>query len=111
MAIVLVPTVSGPDAPPYVQRTLLDGLPYRLSFRWNERSGVWCLSIGTESNDLVCGPISIRNWVPLLGQYRGTPGLPPGELVAMAFTDHGRDAGHEELGTRVQLYYAEAVTT
>lgn len=108
MSLLKVPTETGPDVEPYSQRVLLDGTPYRLGFRWNDRASVWAFSISTEADDLLCGPISIRNGFPLTAQFRTIAGMPQGHFFAWAQTEPERDAGADELGGRVVLYYQEA---
>ena len=88
------------------QVTELDGVAYSLSFRWNERAAQWVLDFGDGEGAIVKAGVRCVLGVPLLFQYQGQPGIPPGYLLFVDTTGAGVDAGFADLGRRVVLFYA-----
>jgi len=89
------------------QRTSLDGVPFELEFRWNERDGAWYMSIAdTDGNPLRSG-IRLAVDSPLLHSLVSDT-RPNGELYAIDIEDSGEEAGFDDLGQRVVLYYVTA---
>jgi hypothetical protein len=100
VALPLDPTV-GPN-----QRfgTALSGTQYLFDVRWNGRDEAWYLDILAENGD----PIR-RGMRVVLGTLLGgrvvADAFPPGVLQAVDLTNSGTEAGLDDLGTRVQIYY------
>jgi len=108
MAVVRLDLRPDPDAEPFEQLVVLDGLAVRLAFRWNDRAQRWVMSIAADDGTMLSGSIAVCNNWDLLAPHRHDPRVPPGVLLAWAQTDPNRDAGKDELGGRVGLYYSEA---
>jgi len=86
----------------------LDGVTYRLGFRWNARASAWFMSLATEDETPIASGIKVVADWPLLRGVRG--GLrPPGELLAVDTSGQQTDPGRDDLGRRVELVYVEAV--
>jgi len=103
MSVLRVPTF---ETPFYSQTTALDGVNYRLRFKYNQREDCWYLSIGTTDGiDLVNG-VKLVVGIPLLRLFPDER-LPPGDL--MVYSDGTSDGppGLLELGAgkRCELWY------
>jgi len=105
-----IPTSS--ELPLYTQRTTLDGVDYILRFDWNARSETWFLQLFDSDEVQLTGMIRIVLGLPLLRLHHATPGVPPGDIIAI---DPAVQIGEgqvrpafAELGSRVRLLYVEA---
>lgn len=82
----------------------LEGVSYTFRFRWNDRDGAWFMEIGDGSGNTIISGIKV-----LLGLYllnlASSSALPTGDFVAIDTTDQDVDAGFEDLGRRIQIYY------
>jgi hypothetical protein len=84
------------------QTTSLDGTPYVLSFRFNNREQVYYLTISsTDGTETYVAGLKLVSDVCLLGAYA----TPPGELMAYATGPDDSPARVGDWGTRVNLYY------
>lgn len=91
----------------WTQRTILDGVPYVLRFRWNARMSRWTMTLSDENGNLLRGGIVLVIDTPLLRSR--TPDMPPGQLVCVDTSGRREPAGLEDLGSRVLLkYYTQA---
>lgn len=94
--------------PFYSQRVALDGVPFRLEFRYVQRMDLWSLTIATDGGELVAVGI------PLVAGARLLSGVssdlrPKGELLIVSVDD--RDPGLYDLapnGASSLVYYSEA---
>jgi hypothetical protein len=103
MMLHVIPLTS--DSPHYEQQTELDGVVYALTLEWNEREGAWYLTLADANGDIIRAGIKlVTNW-RLLRRVRDAR-RPPGELVA--YDPAGKGLGRDNLGTDVQLLYADA---
>ena len=109
MAILRIPVAQ--EVPVYQQRTTLDGVDYFLRFDWNARSETWFFQLFDADNVKLTGMIRVVIGVPLLRLHHATPGVPPGDIVAI---DTGALIGEgqtrptfDDIGTRVRLLYLE----
>lgn len=83
----------------------LDSASYTLTFRWNERIGIWVMDLGdVDDNVLAAGSKVVVN-TPLLRGFRTLPGLPPGELFVRDTQGLDADPGFEDLGRRARMIY------
>lgn len=82
----------------------LEGVEYRFLVRWNDRDSGWYMDLSAADGTLLLAGKKLVLGLPLLFRHRLVDG-PPGELMAMDTTNSGVEAGLEDLGTRVQLYY------
>lgn len=96
-----------PDAPHFDLDVVLEGSSYRLELRWNERVGLWSLSVYDAAGTLLAAGRSVVLGAELLGRS-GDARLPPGSLFAIDTSGKGAEAGRLDLGTRVQLIYIES---
>lgn len=101
------------DADPfYTLSPTLDGVEYTLRFNYNQRENNYYLSIEdpeTVTDILSC--IKIVNNFPLLNAWKGLPGTPPGDFVALSNStadDSSAGLGDMAPGGRVTLYYMDA---
>lgn len=108
MTILSIPTPTE-DTPFCEQTTTLDGTPYVLEFRYNQREGVWYVSVSTIDGGVIVSGIKVVPGVPLLRKVIDAR-RPPGELVAFTNSDDDSPPGASELGIdrRVTLCYVPA---
>lgn len=80
---------------------------YRVTTRFNERSGVWTLDIADGDTDtLLVSGMPVVLGADLLAAF--CPRL--GTMLAVdleADLEHGTDAGPEDLGTRIKVIWLE----
>lgn len=93
-----------PSVPHYRFGTMLDGVPFMCDVRWNGRAKVWYLAI------LDAQAVPIRAGIPIvLGAILGgrcvDKRIPRGLLMAADLSGANRDAGYDDLGTRVVVYF------
>lgn len=102
MAAVVIPT----DTSLYfwTQTTTLDGVPYLLTFRFNDREQAYYLQIASADGltTYVQGLKLVCNF-PLLMSFT----TPPGEIMCVSFTQDDSPARIGDLGDglRCQLFY------
>ena len=96
------------NRPRFTERVSLDGVTYRLTFRWNDRAPAWLVDIASEDGTMVVSGrrLAVNNL--LTRQFRHLPALPPGHMMAFDTTLRASDPGLTDLGTRVIMLYAEA---
>jgi hypothetical protein len=100
-----------PGTPNYRQRTVLDGVPYLLDFRWSQREERWYLDLRNAAGDLLAGAIKLVVNYPLLASRRGARDeMPPGDLRVVDGRESPADPGLDELGDTHQLVYTDAAT-
>lgn len=105
---VIIPLDSANDGAPWTQRTVLDGVAYRLQLRWNSRAELWTLRIRDDAGALLAGPLPLLGgWSPTFG-LRVLEGLPPGLMGFIVRSENGREVGLGELAARGLLVYQEA---
>jgi len=103
-----IPTEPPRDFAPWTQRTVLDGVAYRLQFRGSSRQEVWTLRLYGDAGVLLAGPLPLlAGWSPNAG-LTVLEGLPPGAMLFSVQSEQGREVGLEELATRGVLVYQEA---
>lgn len=103
--ILIMPTPS--EDPFDVRRVTLEGQEYLFDYAYNQRENAYYLSIlSTREEPLKVGLKVLTNW-PLLRKYSYDKRLPPGELIAIGFTEDTATAGLGELGEgrRIELNY------
>lgn len=105
MALIKIPTRS--DLPAFRERIELEGEIYTLAFRFNERMSKWALDILTEEEDPIVSGLLLLTNVPLLDSLT-VEGLPPGDLMALDRANLQRDAGADNLGEDINLFYQES---
>ncbi len=108
MAILEVPVF--PDLLNFTQRTVLDGVAYTISGRYNGRMERWVISIQDEGGaDLLMGLPLVADWI-LTDPFKGRiPGLFRGDLFVLDTTGQGRVADLDNFGRDVKLFYVEAL--
>jgi hypothetical protein len=105
MAILVLPVRS--DLPAYAFQVTLEGALYRFEIRWNDRDGLWSLSLYDKAGVLLVAGRKIVLGASLLGRSVDAR-LPPGAVLAMDTSGANVDAGQNDLGGRVSLLYYES---
>lgn len=85
--------------------TQLDDVKYQFDVIYNDRSGVWTMTI-TEyvAQTVIVNGLPIVLGQPLLEPYN----FGIGELLVVDTSGSSRDAGADDMGTRVKVYWASA---
>ncbi len=105
MSTLILPVDA--SAPHYDVQVVLEGATYLLELRWNERSSCWSLSIQDAAGEQLVSGRRIVLGANLLGRS-ADPRLPPGAIVAVDSSGTDQEAGRDDLGGRVQLFYIES---
>lgn len=98
----LVPLV--PSIPNYRAGLTIESTQYLIDVRWNGRMEVWFLDLMTEAGEMIKAGIAIVLGA-FLGRTAASADFPGGAFVAVDTSNEGQDAGIDDLGTRVLLYY------
>ncbi len=103
MAVLSLPTFEDPF---YSYGTLLEGKPYILKFKFNQRESCWYLSIGLPDGTSLLAGIKIVCGVNLLWRGFDTR-LPKGQLVAVTTGTNDEHPGLNDFAAdkRVSLIY------
>jgi hypothetical protein len=106
MAILELPVKNA--MPDFQFTSDFEGVSYTLRFTWNERAGVWSMSIGDAQGNVIVGGIAIVvNWL-LLDRFKDSR-LPAGKLFTWDSSGQGREiTDRNDLGDRVLVMYQEA---
>ena len=67
----------------FQQESELDGVVYRLAFRWNARSEVWTMTLADAQGDVIRSEITLVRDFPLLRRIADER-KPPGDLFLLA---------------------------
>ena len=106
MAFLEIPTNS--DSEHFDFEIDLEGVVYTLEFSYNKRRDLWNMSIIDLSGNLLLGNLPLLTDVPLTDQYVDEE-LPPGRFIMLDETGEQRDAGRNDLGATIKLFYDEAL--
>ncbi len=86
---------------------LLGAISYDMAVRWNDRSGTWVLDItDSASQTILVQGIPLVLGTDILSPY----GLAMGYMVVVDQSGQGLDAGVDDLGSRVNVYWYSADT-
>ena len=104
MAIVKLPVSS--EFPNFKFNTELDEEAFIFSFRLNERMDRWVMSISDAIETPLIMGIPVLLGVPFYEQFKN-PSLPKGRLFAINPESANIEAGSEDLGKSVFIYYSD----
>ena len=89
--------------PAYVFTTQLGETKYRFDVKFNDRSGVWTLDLyDATTQTLIVASLPLVLGQDILEPYN----FGIGALFCVDTTGQGLDAGADELGSRVKVYWA-----
>lgn len=95
-----------PELPFFVHRTTLDGKDYDFDFRWNDRCGLWAVTISAISGEVLVASQVLRHGRNLLSSAVSSE-RPPGIVFVWSNTPNDLSAPKVgDLGGRVGIYYA-----
>ncbi len=83
--------------------TTFEGVSYIFDCRWNTRDEAWYLDLLAEDETPIRRGIKVVLGALLGGRAGHDPRFPAGVIVASDLSGEGREAGLDDLGTRVQL--------
>lgn len=93
-----------PSVPSYRFGTVLNGDPFIIDVHWNGRDEAWYMDVLAEDETPIRHGIKILLGSPL-GRRTIDPRFPRGMFLASDLSGEGRDAGLDDLGTRVVVYF------
>lgn len=96
-----------PSEPHYEFTTVLDNQPCRFEVHWNARDEAWFFDILTPQGVLVAAGIKVVLGIPL-GRRVIHPLTAKGMFVAVDLSGKSREAGFNDMGRRVQVWYITA---
>lgn len=76
-----IPTTH--TGPSWTQETALDGVTYRLTFRWNAREEYWYLTISDLDDVVLASGLKLVPGAALLRHLADFTKRPPGELIVL----------------------------
>lgn len=91
----------------YAMSTVLDEVVYTFVVRWNGRASSWFFDLYDVDGEIIIAGVRIVTGV-MLGRRSTDPRMPKGAIMAHDLSGEGLDAGRDDLGTRVRLYYYPA---
>ena len=103
------------DLPNFSTQVELDGTTYTLSFFWNYEddavgAGRWTMAIGQADGTPILSGIGVVVTFAIGQRFVASlAGMPPGALWFEDTTGAGLDPGLNDLGSRVVLYYHNAL--
>lgn len=96
-----------PSVPNYRFATTLGADTFVFDVRWNGRAKKWFMDIrDVDANAIRVGVAIVLG--AILGGRSADPRMPKGALLASDLSGQGVDAGFDDLGTRVQVYFHPA---
>lgn len=106
MAFLEIPTNS--ESEHYDFEIDLDGIVYTLEFLYNKRRDLWIMRILDLEQNVSLGDTPLLTNIPLIDQYVDE-NLPAGRFILLDETGQNRDAGRNDLGASIKLFYEEAL--
>ena len=107
MSYLQIPVRS--DIPAYEFQIELEQQLYFLLFSYNDREGRWFLDILDSLQSPIVRGIKLLTGWPVVSRFQDTR-LPPGEFFMLDTAGQNKDAGRDDLGTRVLMIYRESGT-
>lgn len=99
---LLVPLI--PSVPFYEGGLTLGTVQYRINLHWNSRMDLFFMDLlDVDGNHIRSGMAMVLG--TFIGRQSASAEFPPGAFVLSDTSGEGRDAGIDDLGSRVQLYY------
>lgn len=96
-----------PDEPAFSYAIQLDGVTYRLSYHWEERTASWYVDLAdAEGVPLVSG-IRLDHRKNLWGRYKADARLPAGNALCFSMNDDAARPTFESLGRATVIVYYE----
>ena len=93
-----------PSIPNYRVGIALEGVQYIFDVRWNGRDTAWYLDVLQEDETPIAHGLKL-----VLGASIGSgitnPNFPPGVFVCRDLSNEGLDAGLDDMGTRIVVYF------
>jgi hypothetical protein len=84
--------------------TTIDGTTYVFNLRWNTTDAAWYFDLLDQDENPIVSGVKIVLGVAL-GRRSSDARMPRGAFMASDLMNTGKDAGLDDLGTRVAVYY------
>lgn len=102
--------MANPTDGSFTQRTILDGVAYNLSFRYNARMDRWILSVADANQNQLLSGICIQGLWPVITTWHNLiAGLFTGDFIAVDLTGQGRDPTELTLGGDIPLFFVDGI--
>jgi len=105
MAILQFPTIR--DLAHYTFELSLDGVVFRLKFKYNSREEAWYFNVSDANNVILRAGLKVVNEWDLLRLWAARTGRPLGEIVTVNLGDVPAPPTLNQLGEDVVLTYNE----
>lgn len=92
----------------YSFRASLDGTTFVLSFRYNERAGLWIVDIADDQENIIVSGLPILLGT-LLTERFSYKNIPIGDLFVLNLEKENEEASRDNLGTNALVLYEEAI--
>lgn len=106
MTIYKIPTSTSLSY--YEMEVVLDGVSYKLEFKYNTRDEAWYLNILDPSDTILRSGIKVVNDWGLLIRWQDVDTRPQGEMIAVPNGKTSLPATLTELGEKVILTYLDS---
>ena len=83
---------------------ILDGTPYIFDLHWNGREAAWYMDLLAEDETVIRAGMKLVLGARL-GSQSAREDFPGGAFIVMDLSGTGIDAGFDDLGVRVQVWY------
>ena len=70
------------DYPSFTEDIILDNIPYKFSFNWNDRGEFWTMTISDSDDNILVAGIKIVLGQKLISNFPGRS-LPPGAMAVV----------------------------
>lgn len=95
-----------PNIPNYRVGTTLNDRQYLFDVHWNARESAWYFDVLDDEETTIRAGIKIVLGVAL-GVRSQDPNFPPGIFIAADLAGQSKEAGFDDLGVRIVVYYFE----
>lgn len=95
------------ESPMFTEEIILDGTPYRFSFKWNTRGEFWSLIIKSADNTIY-GTFKIVLNYEIISDFPDR-NLPPGQIYAIDTTGNNNVIGRNDFTAdrQIKIVYVE----
>jgi hypothetical protein len=91
----------------YSVSTVLEGETFTFAVRWNGRAASWFFDLYDVNGEIIIAGVRIALGV-LLGRRTTDPRMPNGSFIVSDLSNAGREAGIDDLGSRVKVFFYPA---
>lgn len=105
MAIRTLPVVAG--IPALIFKVDLDGRPFKFEFTFNDRAGLWNMTIFNDADEVLLAGKALHVKQLLLELHQYNQALPQGNLFMLNLANENVNPTLENFGSDVLLLYED----